>query len=228
MEQLLTVHPFLVIDHHRGHDDFGDLRWVAPDRAATGELVYDLALALAAEISAQTAYCLYAAIVADTGSFKYSATTGDTFRIAGDLVSRGVKPADVSGKLFDNFTVQRLRLMHLVLATLQLYADDRLAVISAPLEFFIKTGTGQEDSEGFINYPRSLSTVKIAALLKENEQGLVSVSLRSKGSTHDVARVAAFFGGGGHRNAAGFKLADTTIDQVREKLLAKLLPLVNG
>jgi phosphoesterase RecJ-like protein len=228
MEQLLTVHPFLVIDHHRGHDDFGDLRWVAPDRSATGELVYDLALALAAEISAQTAYCLYAAIVADTGSFKYSATTGDTFRIAGDLVSRGVKPADVSGKLFDNFTVQRLRLMHLVLATLQLYADDRLAVISAPLEFFIKTGTGQEDSEGFINYPRSLSTVKIAALLKENEQGLVSVSLRSKGSTHDVARVAASFGGGGHRNAAGFKLADTTIDQVREKLLAKLLPLVNG
>jgi len=228
MEQLLSVHPFLVVDHHRGHDDFGDLRWVAPDRAASGEMVYDLALALGAEISQQTACCLYAAIVADTGSFKYSATTADTFRIAGDLVNRGVKPAEVSGKLFDNFTVQRLRLMQQVLETLHLYADDRLAIITAPLEFFAETGAGQEDLEGFINYPRSLSTVKIAALLKENEQGMVAVSLRSKGSAHDVARVAASFGGGGHRNAAGFKLADTTIDEVREKLLEKLLPLVNG
>lgn len=228
MEQLLDVHPFLVIDHHRGHADFGDLRWVAPDRAATAELVYDLAQSLGAEVSYETAYCLYAAIVADTGSFKYSATTTDTFRIAGELIGRGVKPADVSGKLFDNFTVQRLRLMHLVLETLQLYIDDRLAIISAPLELFAKTGTSPADTEGFINYPRSLNTVKVAALLKEAEQGMVSVSMRSKGSGYDVAQVAAFFGGGGHRNAAGFKVQDTTIGEVQEKLLAKLLPLVSG
>ncbi|MGV1099975.1 DHH family phosphoesterase [Thiovibrio sp. JS02] len=228
MEQLLTVHPFLVVDHHAGHKDFGDLRWVAPDRASTGELVYDLAEALGAEISYEAAYCLYAAIVSDTGSFKYSSTTADTFRIAQELIKKGVKPADVSGKLFDNFTLKRLNLMRLVLDSLQLYAGNRLAVISAPREVFVKTGTTQGDTETFINYPRSLDTVKVAAFLKETESGLIAVSLRSKGTSYDVARVAASFGGGGHRNAAGFKVRDTTIPEVQEKLLAELLPLVSS
>lgn len=226
MESLLAVHPFAVIDHHTGHKDFGDLRWIAPDRASTGEMVYDLAEALGAELSYESAYCLYAAIVSDTGSFKYSSTTSDTFRIAGELLQKGVKPADVSGKLFDNFTVKRLNLMRLVLDSLQLYAADRLAIIAAPQEFFVKTGTTQADAETFINYPRSLDTVKVAAFLKETESGLVSVSLRSKGTDYDVAQVAATFGGGGHRNAAGLKLGDTSIDEVREKLLVKLLPMV--
>ncbi len=228
MDSLLTVRPFLVVDHHVGHKDFGDLRWVAPDRASTGELVYDLAGALGAEIAYDTAYCLYAAIVSDTGSFKYSSTTADTFRIAQDLISRGVKPAEVSGKLFDNFTVKRLNLLRLVLDSLELHAENRLAVISAPREVFVKTGTTQGDTETFINYPRSLDTVKVAAFLKETEAGLIAVSLRSKGTSYDVAQVAASFGGGGHRNAAGFKLRDTTIPEVREKLLAALLPLVRG
>lgn len=227
MDALLTVHPFLVVDHHAGHQEFGDLRWIAPDRASTGEMVYDLAEALGAEVSFETAYCLYAAIVSDTGSFKYSSTTADTFRIAGELLRKGVKPAEVCGKLFDNFTVKRLNLMRLVLDSLQLYADDRLAIITAPREVFVKTGTTQADAETFINYPRSLDTVKVAAFLKETEKGLVSVSLRSKGTDYDVAQVAAAFGGGGHRNAAGCKLPDTSIGEVQEKLLAKLLPLVS-
>ncbi|OGQ86159.1 MAG: phosphoesterase [Deltaproteobacteria bacterium RIFOXYD12_FULL_56_24] len=225
-DSLLTVHPFVVIDHHLGHQEFGDLRWIAPERASTGEMVYDLAQALGAELSLEAAYCLYAAIVSDTGSFKYSSTTADTFRIAGELLRKGVKPAEVCGKLFDNFTVKRLSLMRLVLDTLQLFAEDRLAIIAAPQDFFVKTGTAQADAETFINYPRSLDTVKIAAFLKESESGLVSVSLRSKGTAYDVAEVAAAFGGGGHRNAAGFKLGETTIAEVREKLLGELLPLV--
>jgi len=225
MDSLLTVHPFLVLDHHLGHQDFGDLRWISPERASTGEMVYDLAQALGADLSLEAAYCLYVAIVSDTGSFKYSSTTADTFRIAGELLRKGVKPAEVSGKLFDNFTVKRLSLMRLVLDSLQLYAEDRLAIIAAPREVFIKTGTTQADAETFINYPRSLDTVKVAVFLKEAEYGLISVSLRSKG-TYDVARIAAVFGGGGHRNAAGFKLSETSIDEVREKLLVELLPLV--
>jgi len=226
MDALLTVHPFLVVDHHVGHQEFGDLRWIASDRASTGEMVYDLAEAMGAELSFESAYCLYAAIVSDTGSFKYSSTSSETFRIAGELLRKGVKPAEVSGKLFDNFTVKRLNLMRLVLDSLQLHADDRLAIIAAPREVFVKTGTTQADAETFINYPRSLDTVKVAAFLKETEKGLVSVSLRSKGTEYDVAQVAAAFGGGGHRNAAGCKFRDTSIGEVREKLLAELLPLV--
>ena len=228
MDQLLTVHPLIVIDHHTGHKQFGDIQWVDSGRASTGEMVYDLAVALGAEVSYEAAYCLYAAIVSDTGSFKYSSTTADTFRIARELIRKGVKPAKVAGKLFDNFTVNRLTLMKMVLDSLELYADDKIAVISVGYDMFKQTGTTQADAETFINYPRSLSTVKVAAFLKETEDGLVAVSLRSKGKSCDVAKVAATFGGGGHRNAAGFKIRSETIASVQEKLLKELLPVLNN
>jgi bifunctional oligoribonuclease and PAP phosphatase NrnA len=228
MERLLTIQPLLVIDHHAGHKSFGDLSWVEADRASTGEMVYDLLRLLGSDISRDSAYCLYAAIVADTGSFKYSSTTADTFRVARELAEHGVKPAEVAGKLFDNYTVNRLHLLTDVLATLELYAEDRVAFISVTRQMFERTGTSQADAETFINYPRALSSVKIAAFIKEAEDGLISVSLRSKGTLYDVARVAADFGGGGHRNAAGFKLADTTIGETREKLLRELYRLLEN
>lgn len=227
-EALLTIHPFLVLDHHAGHQDFGDLRWVDPTRAATGEMVYDLAMELKAEIPPAAAYCLYAAIVADTGSFKYSSTSADTFRVARELLAYGVKPAEVAGKLFDNFSLNRLQLLKLVLETLTIHGDQKIALIVAPNELFARTGAAPADTEGFINYPRALDSVKIAAFLKEAEKGMVTVSLRSKGTAYDVAKVAARFGGGGHRNAAGFKMRDTTIDELIPLLLTELLPLTSG
>ena len=228
MERLLTIHPLIVIDHHSGHKQFGDIQWVDPGRASTGEMVYDLAVSLGAELSYEAAYCLYAAIVSDTGSFKYSSTTADTFRIAGELINKGVRPAKVAGKIFDNFTVNRLNLMKMVLDSLELYADDKIAVISAPHEMFVQTDTTQADTETFINYPRSLATVRVAAFLKETEDGIISVSLRSKGKRCDVAKVAAGFGGGGHRNAAGFKIRSDSVSNVREKLLKELVPMLSN
>jgi phosphoesterase RecJ-like protein len=227
-EELLTVHPFLVVDHHAGHKEFGDLRWVAAGLSSTGEMVFELAADLGYEIPYQAAYCLYAAIVSDTGSFKYASTTAETFRIAGELLKKGVKPESVAGKLFDNFSVNRLHLMRLVLDTLELHANARVAIIWASREMFDKTATAQADAESFINYPRSVQTVKVAAFIKETEKGTIAVSMRSKGTGYDVAQVAASFGGGGHRNAAGFKLPDTTIDKVQELLLEKVLPMVQN
>ena len=226
MTALLTIKPFLVVDHHAGHQDFGDRRWVDPHRASTGEMVYDLAVALGGEISQEAAYCLYTAIVADTGSFKYSSTTAETFRVARELVLKGVKPSDVAGKLFDNYSLARLRLFQRVLEGLSLHSSGRIAMISAPNRFFAETGAAPQDTEGFIDYPRSLTSVKVAAFLKEAGVGKVSVSLRSKGADCNVAKVAAIFGGGGHRNAAGFKRLDTTIEQLSGELLRALEPLV--
>lgn len=227
MDNLLSIHPFIMIDHHAGHKKFGDINWVEANRASTGEMVFDLASALAVNISYEAAYCLYTAIVSDTGSFKYSSTTADTFRIARQLVKKGVKPADVSSKLFDNFTVNRLKLMKLVLDSLELYNENKIAFISAPYKLFAQTGAVQEDTETFINYPRSLQTVKVAAFLKEKSDGLISVSLRANGSSYDVAKIASLFGGGGHRNAAGFKTEMKSLTELRDKLLSELIPLVN-
>ena len=218
---LLRVKPFIMIDHHAGHCPFGDFQWIDPGRSATGEMIYDLAVALGGEIGYEAAFCLYTALVSDTGSFKYSSTTARTLQVAGDLVGRGVKPAEVAGRLFDNFTVNRLQLLRLVLESLEMFGNERIAVILATRDMFTKTGTISADTENFINYPRSVSSVKVAAFIKESHDNVVSVSLRSKGRDFDVAAVAGAFGGGGHRNAAGFKLRDTDVEKVRAELLLR-------
>lgn len=228
MESILSIHPLVVIDHHMGHDGFGDLNWVDATRAATGEMVYDLAAALQTPISHETAYNIYAAIVSDTGSFKYSSTTADTFRIAQELVALGVKPAKVAGKLFDNFTVNRMQLLKEVLATLEFFGDGQIAIIHVTDDMYERTGTSQPDTETFVNYPRSLTPVKVAVFIKETKKGVLSVSMRSKGKDCDVAGVAQKFGGGGHRNAAGFKHGSSEITVMRDMVIRELLPLVQG
>jgi phosphoesterase RecJ-like protein len=219
--ELLNLHPFLVIDHHRGHREFGDYRWLDAHRSSTGEMVYELAMELDVEPSYIAAYNLYVAISTDTGSFRYENTSPRTLQIAAELVKSGVRPEEVAGYVYDNFTLQRLRLMEQVLATLQLFEADQLAFITVTNKMLADCGAMREDAEGFINYPRALRTVKVAVFLKETPEGGVSVSLRAKGGC-DVAEVAADFGGGGHRNAAGFRLADQKVSEVQDQVLQAL------
>ncbi len=221
MDTLLQIHPFVVIDHHAGHRDFGDISWVEADRSSTAEMIFDLALALGADISYNAAYCLYTAIVSDSGSFRYESTSAYTFQVAGQLLNRGVVPSEVAGKLFDSYSVNRLRLLEKVLGSLELYADGQIAVIFVTIEMFEASGARAEDTEEFINLPRALRSVKVAVFLKETPDGYIKVSLRAKGEC-DVARVAAKFGGGGHVNAAGFKVPGKSIAEVSEELLQEL------
>lgn len=219
--ELLNLHPFLVIDHHRGHREFGDYSWLDALRSSTGEMVYEMAMELEVKPSYIAAYNLYVAISTDTGSFRYESTSPRTLQIAAELVKSGVRPEEVAGHLYDNFTLQRLRLMEQVLATLQLFEADQLAIITVTNKMLADCGAMREDAEGFINYPRALRTVKVAVFLKETPEGGVSVSLRAKGGC-DVSEVAADFGGGGHRNAAGFRLADKKVSEVQEQVLQAL------
>ncbi len=222
---LSSIEPFLVIDHHQGNKGFGDLHWVEPHRSSTGEMIYDLAaeLGVAEKISREAAECLYTAIVTDTGSFRYDATTGHTFAVAGKLLDRGVNPAFVSGNLFDKTSFGTLYLTQAVLATLRTYADDQVAVIQLSRKMLQETGTSYEDSEGLINFPRSVGAVRVAVFLKEadTEKDQISVSLRAKGDCN-VAEVAAHFSGGGHRNAAGFRVQGKSLDEV----CAMLIPVL--
>jgi len=219
--ELLNLHPFLVIDHHHGHREFGDYRWLDSHRSSTGEMVYELAMELNAKLSYPAAFNIYVAISTDTGSFRYENTSPRTLLIAAELVKCGVRPEEVAGYVYDNFTLQRLRLMEQVLATLELFASDQLAFIMVTNKMLADCGAMREDAEGFINYPRALRTVKVAAFLKEMPEGGVSVSLRAKGGC-DVAEVAAGFGGGGHRNAAGFRFPDKGMQEVRKLVLEAL------
>ncbi len=220
-EKLLSISPFVVIDHHCGNRAFGDHLWLESDCSSTGEMVYELALAMDADVSVNAAFCLYVAIVTDSGSFRYESTSPRTLRVAADLVEKGVRPDEVAQRVYDNYTLARLRLMEMVLATLEVHGDGRIGLIRVSADMFERSGATSDDVEGFINYPRSLSTVQVAAFIKETKKGMVSVSLRAKGKV-DVAAIAADFDGGGHRNAAGFRFSGKSIENVQLEVLDAL------
>ncbi|MBC8208730.1 MAG: bifunctional oligoribonuclease/PAP phosphatase NrnA [Desulfobulbaceae bacterium] len=220
-DRLLTIKPLMVIDHHRGHRKFGDFCWVDPDRSSTGEMIYEIVEELQVNLTSAAAFNLYVAIVTDTGSFRYENTTSRTMRIVAELLDLGVRPEEACGHLYDNYSLQRLRLMEQVLATLELHAGEQLATIRLTPAILDSCGASAGDAEGFINYPRSLRTVKVAVLFKENGDAGGSVSMRAKGEC-DVAQVAALFGGGGHRNAAGFRYEGNNHAKLRADLQAAL------
>ena len=219
--ELTGFRPLVVIDHHQGNEGFGDSVWIEPHRSSTAEMVYDLAVALGAGISTRAAECLYTAINTDTGSFRYESTSSHTFAVAGQLVSRGVRPELIASNLYDNYTLGRLRLMQEVLATLEMHERDRIAIIRVSQKMLERTFTTMEDTEYFINLPRAVSSVRVAVFLKEVEPNHISVSLRAKGQC-DVSLVAAQFGGGGHRNASGFRIKGQNMEGVRDALLPLL------
>lgn len=220
-DEVLKKTPFLVIDHHRSHTNFGTARWVDDSRSSTGEMVYELAMALESVVSYNCAYNLYVAICTDTGSFKYENTGSRTMRIAGELLERGVKPEVVGNHLYDNYTPERLKLLELTLATTTLCEENQVAIMYVTPEILEKSGAVLDDVEGFIDFPRSLKMVKVAVLIKETKNGKIAVSLRAKGECN-VAEVAKKFGGGGHRNAAGFKRQGVKVDRIRSEILPVL------
>lgn len=225
--ELMKIKPLIVIDHHQGNNGFGDASWIESHRSSTGEMIFDLARALAAEISTKAAECLYAAISTDTGSFKYDSTSHHTFAVAGELVKLGVRPASIASNLFDNYTLGRVRLMQEVLATLDMHERDRIAIIRVTQNMLDRTFTTMEDTEYFINFPRAIRSVRVAVFLKEIAPGYISVSLRSKGQC-DVAQIAKDFGGGGHRNASGFRCSGKSLEEMRDELLPLLRQEVQG
>lgn len=217
-DEFLQNKPFLVIDHHRSHKNFGTARWVDDGRSSTGEMVYELSKALGAEISYNCAYNLYVAICTDTGSFKYESTGPRTMEIGAALLRKGVKPDEIGGYLYDNYTPERLKLLELTLATTTLFEDNQIALMYVTQNMLKESGAGLQDLEGFIDFPRSLKSVKVAALIKETKHDYIAVSLRAKGACN-VADVARMFNGGGHRNAAGFRYPNTVIEKVSDSLL---------
>lgn len=217
-QEFLRISPFVVIDHHLSHSNFGDYRWVDPQRSSTGEMVYEVGQALGQTPTYEGAFSLYVAISTDTGSFKYECTGVRTFEIAGRLVGLGVNPNRVAGLIYDNYSPERLDLMQKVLATLELSENQQIACIHVTGEMFDRSAALAQDVEGFIEYPRSIRSVKVAVFIKETKSGIISVSLRAKGECN-VASIAKQFGGGGHRNAAGCKFPANSIESVRERVV---------
>ena len=190
------------IDHHSTTALFGQINWIDSTASAVGEMIYNLCKALGVAVNQQIAECVYTALLTDTGSFHYSNTTERTFKIASELVRRGVKPAQISQSLFYSYPFSKIKVLGMVLSTLKRDETGRIAWLKTSLETMAEVGAIEEDLDGIVNYPLSVEEIEVVAFFKETSPSVYRTSLRSKGSVN-VAKVTEKFGGGGHRNAAG-------------------------
>lgn len=202
------------IDHHQDSRRYADVHWVEPAASATGEMVYDLIQALGLKLTPEIATNLYTSIHTDTGSFRYSNTTPRALRVAADLVAHGARPELVAGALYECRRPEDLRRLAELLARVEVSPDGRVAWLALPAGSVTEAFVAAED---LVNYPRSIASVKVAALFREIDPGSVKVSLRAKGEVN-VARIAAAFGGGGHANAAGCTIAGS-LAEARDAIL---------
>jgi phosphoesterase RecJ-like protein len=190
------------IDHHLGNPMFGGVNWVDPTMSSVGEMVGMLARELGLELTDGLGQAVYLALVSDTGSFSFSNTSPAVLGMAADILKHGLDVGGFNARLQQQSSLNRLRLRARVLDTARLDHDGRTASIVIDQAMFRETGTGPEDCEGLINAVRNIRGVDVAVSLREEGTDRIKFSLRSWGST-DVRAVAARFGGGGHRNAAG-------------------------
>lgn len=204
-EAIRAIGYLVIIDHHLTHVPFGDVFWNRTNSSSTCEMLYDLCLGLGIDIDVPIASSLYTGILTDTGSFRFSNTTRKVLDIASALVGWGAQPSEIAQQVFDSTSAQSLQLLGRVLATLSFHADQRIATAELTQRMFSETSTSPADSEGFINFLRSVGSVQIAMLFREGADGRVHVSMRSKGAVN-VAAFAQKYGGGGHQHAAACEL----------------------
>ena len=195
------------IDHHHDNTRFGDVVYVRGEASSTSELVCDIARALGLRPSRQAAEALFAGISFDSGHFRHDSTLAATFETAAWLAGLGVGVTRVFSLLYEQGSVEALRLWARAIAGARVLACGRAVIATLQRGDYAAVGAGEEETEGIVDSLRSIAGVEVAALVKEQSRGLrVRVSLRS--NSHDVSEIAALRGGGGHRLAAGFSSDD--------------------
>jgi phosphoesterase RecJ-like protein len=216
---LPRVKEHFIIDHHEKEDALAG-NCILVNASSTCEILYPLFRALGARVDFAVARALFTGIVYDTGSFVYPKTTAQTFEIARDLVMAGVEPNDVYAKIYESNSISALVLQSRVLSTLELAYDNSVAILTMGRQMIIDSGANYEEADQLINIPLKSGDIRVSIFFKENPDGLLRCSLRSKGNIN-VAEIAQAFGGGGHRTAAGFKCRDS-IESTRAVILQKL------
>jgi len=214
------------IDHHDTNTGFGHFQIVDTAASATAEILYRLFRALGVAISPDMATSIYTGILTDTGSFRFSNTNRAAFAICEKMVASGMDPYSVAQNVYGTYSLGRIKLLNLALDSIELAADGKVSIMTLTREMLRETRTQPEDIDGLINYARRIEDVKLAVLLQEIENGSqpakgaprFHVSLRSDGGV-DVSEIAAAFGGGGHKEAAGFNI-DSPLAEIRAQIVS--------
>ncbi|HAP44726.1 MAG: hypothetical protein A2087_05775 [Spirochaetes bacterium GWD1_61_31] len=212
--------PVFIIDHHELEASREISGYAVMEASSCCELIFELLKALGIEMQLDMAKALFAGIVYDTGSFSYSKTRAGTFQAAMEMVTLGVQPEQVHAALYESSSIQALLLKKNVLSTLELHRDNSIAIQTMTQETLIQSGASYIDAEDLINIPLQTKSVAVSILFKETDAKQIRCSLRAKGQIN-VAAIAQTFGGGGHKNAAGFK-STLPLADLKSKMLSLL------
>ncbi len=211
------------IDHHISNKCFGHHNYIQPTASACGEVIYDIFNWFKLKINQEEATALYVSISTDTGSFKYSNTTVKSHKIASELIQTGIDIEKINDALYATYSLEKIQLYSLLLAKVQTTSDETVAWVGLTRSDLKRTSATYEDTEGFIDFLKYIKEVQFAFFMSEmdgSQNGEVRVSFRSKGD-YDVAQVAAHFGGGGHKKAAGCTIQGT-LEEATKRILEQI------
>jgi len=212
--------PIACFDHHLSNQGFSRFDCVDTGSAATAEVLTGVFLDADLPIDRTTAQALYTGIMTDTGQFRFASTSERVFRICAELVARGADPAQAGEELYERESISKLQLLEHFISSLKLECQGRVCIGMLPQGIFEKTGATAEDTEGLVDYARSIDGVQVGVLIEERP-GMIKASLRGIQSVYRMDTLAAQFNGGGHANAAGLSWPGT-LSEFYPKLLAAI------
>lgn len=218
VRKLVDLNKLIVnIDHHPSNSYFGNCLFVDPNSSSTAEIIYRLILEMGIKIGKERATSLYAGILTDTGRFKFPNTTPRAFFISAELIKEGINPSFIAEEVYSKKSPQELKLLGMVLSTFTI--SDGVGIIDLTKEMLQSIEKKSLDTEGLADHVLTVEGIKIGLLFKEQNDGKVKVSFRSKGNGVNVSDLAANFGGGGHETAAGCVL-ECSIKEAKNRILS--------
>lgn len=221
LEAIQNAKLLINIDHHISNPSYGDLNYIDSNSPATGQIIYELLTELSLPISEISRDSIYVAVSTDTGSFQYPGTTQRTYEMAADLVGQGLDVGEINQLTYDNQPYRKVELMRALLNTLDRSDDGRLVWWDLRMETKNELGLVDDDTEGMIDFIRSVQGVLVAVFFEDLDGGKVRVSMRSKDTRVNASVICGVFGGGGHSLAAGIRMPGP-LEDARNKVLEEI------
>lgn len=204
------------IDHHQTNKEFGIMNIIDPKASSVGEMLVDIIEQIGCELTKEIAVCLYVSILTDTGGFRFENTTSKTLATCAKLLEKGINPNEIFKKCYEQKPLNMVLLQAFAINNAKFEENDKIAYTLVSRETIDKFGSQDSYTDGISEALRQAQVVEISMVLKETQNGNTKISLRSKNV--DICKIAEFFGGGGHRLAAGCVIEKKPEDAINEIL----------
>jgi len=210
--------PVINIDHHASNDNFGTLNIVDTNAASATVIIYRYFKFMDYKFTPEIATAILSGIYNDTGSFQHQNTNAETLKIAGEMMAHGGRTADISKRLFNTTPVSTLKLWGRVLENLKIN-DEGVVMSVITKKDFEECGAEADEISGAVDFINCIPNSKFTVLLNEDDKGNVKGSFRTRNEEVDLEEIAAKFGGGGHKKAAGFAIPGRIEKEVKWKIV---------